>query len=208
MDTTALYDARIELLDFAIDAFGDVPSAEFLSEVRAGVTVPDDEVHPSLDAGFDALERFVQENADRPVDDLQEELTTEYTRLFVGPRPVVVAHETHYRDDTEFIGEGLANVEEAYAAAGWKPPEDYPEENDFVAVELGFLRNLVRRQRDGQEEAFGYERVFLDEHLLTWVDDLAADVREETDEDLYLAAAGVAEGLVAFEDELAAQMVS
>lgn len=208
MDTTALYDARIELLDFAIDAFGDVPSAEFLSEVRAGVTVPDDEVHPSLDAGFDALERFVQENADRPVDDLQEELTIEYTRLFVGPRPVVVAHETHYRDDTEFIGEGLADVEEAYAAAGWKPPEDYPEENDFVAVELGFLRNLVRRQRDGQEEAFGYERVFLDEHLLTWVDDLAADVREETDEDLYLAAAGVAEGLVAFEDELAAQMVS
>jgi len=208
MDTTALYDARIELLDFAIDAFGDVPSAEFLSEVRAGVTVPDDEVSPSLDAGFDALERFVQENADRPVDDLQDELTTEYTRLFVGPRPVVVAHETHYRDDTEFIGEGLADVEEAYAAAGWKPPEDYPEENDFVAVELGFLRNLVRRQRDGQEEAFGYERVFLDEHLLTWVDDLAADVREETDEDLYLAAAGVAEGLVAFEDELAAQMVS
>ena len=208
MDTTALYDARIELLDFAIDAFGDVPSAEFLSEVRAGVTVPDDEVHPSLDAGFDALERFVQEDADRPVDDLQEELTIEYTRLFVGPRPVVVAHETHYRDDTEFIGEGLADVEEAYAAAGWKPPEDYPEENDFVAVELGFLRNLVRRQRDGQEEAFGYERVFLDEHLLTWVDDLAADVREETDEDLYLAAAGVAEGLVAFEDELAAQMVS
>ena len=75
MDTTALYDARIELLDFAIDAFGNVPSAEFLSEVRAGVTVPDDEVSPSLDAGFDALERFVQENADRPVDDLQDELT-------------------------------------------------------------------------------------------------------------------------------------
>ena len=208
MDTHALYEARIELLDFAIDAFGDVPSTEFLSEVREGVTVPDDEVHPSLDAGFDALERFVEANADRPLDDLQDELTTEYTRLFVGPRPVVVAHETHYRDDTKFVGEGLADVEEAYAAAGWKPPEDYPEENDFVAVELGFLRNLVRRQRDGQEEAFGYERVFLDEHLLTWIDDLAADVREETDEDLYLAAAGIAEGVVAFEDELVAQMVS
>ena len=208
MDTDALYDARIELLDFAIDAFGDVPSTEFLSAVREEVTVPDDEVHPALDRGFDALERFAERTADRPLDDLQDELRSEYTRLFVGPRPLVVPHETHYRDDTEFVGEGLAEVEESYAAVGWEPPEDYPEENDFVSVELGFLRNLVRRQRNGEVEAFGYERVFLDEHLLRWIDDFAADVRDETDEDLYLAAAGIAEGVVAFEDELAAQMVS
>ncbi|NHN48946.1 molecular chaperone TorD family protein [Halostella sp. JP-L12] len=208
MDTDALYDARIELLDFAIDALGDVPSEAFIADLAEEVTVPDDEVNPALDEGFDALERFAERTADRPADALREDLAGEYTRLFVGPRPLVVPHETHYRDDTKFVGEGLAEVEESYAAVGWEPPEDYPEENDFVAVELGFLRNLVRRQRNGEVEAFGYERVFLDEHLLRWIDDFAADVREETDEDLYLAAAGIAEGLVAFEDELAAQMVS
>jgi TorA maturation chaperone TorD len=206
MNTDAVYEARLELLTFAIDALGDTPTEEFVSGLLEGVTLPDEEVHPSLDEGFDALERFVEENENRPIADVQDESVTEYTRLFVGLRPVVTPHETYYRDDTEYIGEGLAEVEESYTAVGWDPPEEYPEENDFVAVELAFLRHLIRRQRRGEAEAFGYERVFLDEHLLRWIDDFAADVRDHAESDLYLAAADIAEGVVAFEDQLAAQM--
>ncbi|WP_135534164.1 TorD/DmsD family molecular chaperone [Halostella pelagica] len=206
MNTDSVYEARLELFDFAVDSLGDAPNEAFLTDLFSGVTVPDDEVHPSLDEGFAALERFVEDNEDRPIRDVEDELTTEYTRLFVGLRPVITPHETYYRDDTEYIGEGLAEVEESYHAVGWEPPEDYPEENDFVAVELAFLRHLIRRQRRGEAEAFGYERVFLDEHLLEWIDEFAADVREETESDLYLAAADITEGVVAFEDELTAQM--
>lgn len=209
MDDTAIYDARIELVDFAIDAFWNTPAERFVENLLSGdVRVPTDDVNPALDEGFASLDRFVEANRDRSVEAVKTELDAEYSRVFVGPRPPVVAHETYYRDDTDFIGAGLAEVQASYAAAGWTSPEEYPEEDDFVAVELAFVRHLVGRQREGSEEAFGYERVFIDEHLGTWIDDFAADVREETDSDLYRAAADVTRGFVEFEDELVAQMVS
>lgn len=208
MDDETVYAARLELADFLIEVFWDAPSEAFVSNLLDGdIEVPADEVNEMLDEGFALLESFVEANRGRPVDEVTEELVVEYTRVFVGPRPPVLAHETYYRDDTEFVGEGLAAVEASYGAAGWTPPEDYGEESDFVAVELAFLRDLIHRQRHGADETFGYERVFLDEHLLRWVDAMHADLSEETDVDLYRAAGAIFKGFVAFEDELVAQMV-
>ena len=209
MDDAAVYDARLELVDFLVRVFEDTPDEGFVDTILGGdLQLPDDSVNEPMDQGFDELREFVEENRDRPVEEVTEELSVEYTRTFVGPRPPVLPHETYYRDDTEFIGEGLAEVEASYGAAGWKPPEDFPEENDFIAVELAFLRYLVGLQRSGKEEAFGYERVFLDEHLDAWIDDFAEDVLEETDNGLYRAGALVFQGLVEFEDDIVAQMVS
>jgi TorA maturation chaperone TorD len=208
MNDDAVYAARLELVDFLVEVFYDVPDEAFVDRLLSGdLQFPADEVNDGLDAGFDRLETFVADNADRDPADVQDELETEYTRVFVGPRPPVLAHETNYREDTAFIGEGLADVEASYGAAGWTPPENYGEENDFVAVELAFLRHLITRQRRGAEEAFGYERVFLDEHLLRWVDPFVDDVYDHAESDLYLAAADVFRGFVEFEDELVAQMV-
>jgi TorA maturation chaperone TorD len=208
MDDAAVYDARIELCDFLIEVFWNMPSETFVESLLSGdVRVPAKGVSDPLDEGFSLLEGFIEENSDRAVESLRDDLVTEYTRVFVGPRPPVLAHETYYRDDTEFIGEGLAEVEASYSAAGWTPPEEYGEENDFIAVELAFLRHLISRQQSGAEETFGYERVFLDEHLYHWVDPFVADLREETDGKLYRAAAALTEGFVAFEDEIVAQMV-
>jgi TorA maturation chaperone TorD len=209
MDDAAIYTARIELCDFLIEVFWDVPSEEFVESLLSGdVQIPSESVSDPLDEGFSLLGGFIEENSACAVEALQDELVTEYTRVFVGPRPPVLAHETYYRDDTEYIGKGLADVEASYSAAGWTPPEEYGEENDFVAVELAFLRHLISRQQDGAEETFGYERVFVDEHLDHWIDPFVADLREKTDSKLYHAAAALTEGFVAFEDELVAQMVS
>jgi TorA maturation chaperone TorD len=208
MDDDAVYAARLELVDFLIEVFWDAPSETFVANLLDGdIEVPGDEVNETLDEGFALLESFIEANRGRPVEEVREELVVEYTRVFVGPRPPVLAHETYYRDDTEFIGEGLAAVEASYGGAGWNPPEDYGEESDFVAVELAFLRHLIHRQRHGADETFGYERVFLDEHLLHWVDAMHADLSEEASVDLYRAAGAIFAGFVAFEDELVAQMV-
>ncbi|WP_227357462.1 TorD/DmsD family molecular chaperone [Haladaptatus salinisoli] len=208
MDDYEIYDARLELLDYAIDTFWDVPGKSFVDNLLSGeIRIPDKEVNPALDEGFAELEGFIAENDGRSVENVQEELSSEYTHLFVGPRPPVLAHETYYRDDADFLGKGLADVQASYAAAGWKPPAEYPEESDFVVVELAFLRYLIERQRRGDDETFGFERVFLDEHLLTWVDMFAADVLKNTDESFYRAGAKVVEGFAEFEDELVAQMV-
>jgi TorA maturation chaperone TorD len=208
MNDEAVYEARLELVDFLIEVFWDVPSETFVERLLSEeVMLPEDSVTERMDEGFAMLAAWREANRDRSVEEVQEELNTEYTDLFVGPRPPVLPHETYYREDTDFIGEGLADVEASYTGAGWAPPEEYPEENDFIAVELAFLRNLIERQRAGHEETFGFERVFIEEHLTEWVDAFLEDMEETADEGLFLAAALVFVGLVTFEEELVAQMV-
>lgn len=207
MNDDAVYEARLELVDFVIEVFWDTPDEGFVERLLSdAVTLPAESVNEPMDEGFEMLREWIDENRDRPVEDVRDELVSEYTSLFVGPRPPVLPHETNFRDDTEFIGEGLAVVEESYAAAGWQAPEEYPEEDDFIAVEMAFLRYLVDRQRRGQDEAFGYERVFIEEHLDTWIDAFVEEMRAEADPGLYLAAALVCQGLVQFENAIVAQM--
>ncbi|TYL35862.1 molecular chaperone TorD [Natronococcus pandeyae] len=206
VDQHALYDARLELVNFLIDAFADVPTDEFVETVLQDLEFPEDSVSEELDQGFDLLEQFVAANRDRDLEAVQYDLEREFTRLFVGPRPRILAHETYYRDDTDFRGAGRAKVTASYNAAGWSPPAEYPEEDDYIAVELAFLRYLVRRQRNGAEEAFGYQRVFHEEHLSEWIDDLVADVREQSQEPFYEGVATLLEGYLAFEEEIAMQM--
>lgn len=209
MNDDAVYAARLDLADFLIETFWETPSEVFIEGLfDDSVRLPDGGINEPFEEGFVLLAEFIENNRDRPIEAVQDELTIEYTRVFVGPRPPVLAHETYYRDDTEFIGQGLAEVQASYAAGGWSSPDAYGEEDDFIAVELAFLRNLIARQRKGAEEAFDYERVFLDEHLLRWTESFTADVHDETDATLYRAAAAIFEGFIAFEDELVAQMVS
>ncbi|KAA9398070.1 molecular chaperone TorD [Haloarcula sp. CBA1130] len=207
MNDAAVYEARLELVDFVIDVFWDVPEEAFVERLLGGdIQLPEDSINDQLDEGFEVLATWIDENIDRPVSAVQDDLEREYTNLLVGPRPPVLPHETNYREDTEFIGEGLAEVDASYAAAGWAPPEEYPEEDDFIAVELAFLRYLIERQREGDEETVGYERVFIEQHLSEWVVDFTDEMREESDDGLFLAAALICEGLVRFEDEIVAQV--
>jgi TorA maturation chaperone TorD len=208
MDEQALYEARLELVDFLVEALHDVPDESFVERLLSGdVRTPDGEVNEPLDRGFDALRTFVEEHQAYDVSEVQDALEREYTRLLVGPRPPVIAHETYYRGDADYLGEGVAEVEASYGAAGWAPPDEYPEENDFVVIELAFLRHLIDQQRQGAEEAVGFERVFLDEHALTWVDAFTDDLREQTNSRFYVAVADIYAGTLQFEDELVAGLL-
>ncbi|WP_122088366.1 TorD/DmsD family molecular chaperone [Halalkalicoccus subterraneus] len=206
MSDEEIYAARLELVDFLIEALWDAPSEEFVGTLLSGEIRTPESVDEDLDTGFEELRTFVEENEGRDVAAVQRELNREYTRVFVGPRPPVMAHESYYREDMDFLGTGKAEVEASYGAAGWTPSEDYPEEGDFVAVELAFLRHLIERQRRGAEEAFGYERVFVEEHMTHWIDDCADDIIEYADGAFYEAVGHLLAGVVEFEAELAGQM--
>lgn len=208
MNEHAIYDARVELVDFVIETFWDTPTEEFVEGlVIDEPTLPDEPINDALDEGIAKLRQWIEQNRGRSIEQVCDELAREYTNLFIGPRPPVLPHESYYREDVDFLADGLSEVEASYRAAGWAPPEDYPEENDFIAVELAFLRHLIEGQRAGQEETVEFERVFLDEHVSQWIDPFLEELREEADSGLYLAAGLVLKGLVEFEDELVAQMV-
>ena len=207
MGDEEIYAARLELVDFLIEALWNPPTEEFVETLLSGeIRLPTEGIDDDLDAGFERLRAFIDANEGRPVEDVQTELKREYTRLLVGPRPPITAHESYYREEMDYLGKGKAMVESSYGAAGWKPPESYPEEADHVAVELAFLRRQIERQRAGAEEAFGYERVFLEEHATRWIDDCAADVVEYADGPFYEAVGHLLSGVVEFEDEIAGQM--
>ncbi len=207
MNEEAVYDARLEVVDFAIEVFWDTPSEEFVGRLLDDEPVlPAESINDPLDEGFDVLRGWIEQNRGRPIEEVCDDLSREYTELFVGPRPPVLPHESYYREDAQYLGDGLARVEESYRAAGWLPPEEYPEESDFIAVELAFLRNLIERQRAGQEETVGFERVFIEDHLTQWIDAFVEELRQEAEPGLYLAAALVVQGLVEFEEEIVAQL--
>lgn len=206
MSDDEIYAARLELIDFLIEALWDTPSEEFVENLLSGAVRTPESVGDELDTGFAKLRNCIEESDDRESEAVQTELKREYTRIFVGPRPPVTAHESFYREDMDFLGTGKAEVEASYRAAGWQPPESYPEEADYIAVELAFLRWLIERQRRGIEETFGYERVFLEEHLRHWIDDCAADITEYANTEFYEAVGHLLSGVIEFEYELAGQM--
>ncbi|MCH7659427.1 MAG: molecular chaperone TorD family protein [Euryarchaeota archaeon] len=206
MSDNEIYAARLELIDFLIEALWDTPSEEFVENLLSGEILTPDGVDEELDTGFEKLRSFIDANEGREIEEVQTELKREYTRVFVGPRPPVMAHESYYREDMDFLGKGKAEVEASYSAAGWKPPEHYPEEADYIAVELAFLRNLIERQQRGTVEAFGYERVFLEEHMNHWIDECAAEITEYANTEFYEAVGHVLAGVIEFEYELAGQM--
>ncbi|WP_049991806.1 TorD/DmsD family molecular chaperone [Natrinema salifodinae] len=207
MDMEALYAARLDLVEFLVTATHDAPGESFIDDVLHGdIAAPSGSVNDELDEGFALLEAFIEANADRPTEDVVDDLEIEFTRLFIGPRPPVLPHETYYREDTDYMGDGIPKVEASYGAAGWSPPENYPEENDHIAVELAFLRYLVRSQRRGREEALGFQRVFHEEHLSHWIDDCATAITEEADETFYEAVGHLLAGYTDFEEEIALQV--
>jgi TorA maturation chaperone TorD len=201
-----IYAARLELVDFLIEALWDTPREEFVGNLLSGEILTPDGVGEELDTGFEKLRSFIDANEHREREAVQTELKREYTRVFVGPRPPVTAHESFYREEMDFLGKGKAEVEASYRAAGWNPPEQYPEEADYIAVELAFLRYLIERQRTGMEEAFGYERVFLEEHMSNWINDCGADITEYANTEFYEAVGHILSGVIEFEYELAGQM--
>ncbi len=55
---------------------------------------------------------------------------------------------------------GLAEVDASYGAAGWAPPEDDPEEDDFIAVEMAIPKSH-RAPARGRRGDRRLERVFI-----------------------------------------------
>lgn len=188
-EDTSTEDATLaQLYDVLSSLLSDPPDAETVEALSTGL-LPDPDIAPNdqLQAGLEALEEWGDTVSDPAVG--ADRLTTEFTRLFVGPRPKLQIHESYYKDD--FLGEPLAAVTQTFKQVGIAPAPDLKEEADHAAVELAALRELTRMEADRK-------RIFLREHG-DWFSELAADIKETTDEPFYMAIADIVAGLIAFD---------
>lgn len=188
-EDTSTEDATLaQLYDLLSGLLSDPPDAETVEALSTG-SLPDPDIAPNdqLQAGLEALEEWGDTVSDPAVE--ADRLTTEFTRLFVGPRPKLQIHESYYEDD--FLGEPLAAVTQTFKQLGIAPAPDLKEEADHAAVELAALRELTRMEADRK-------RIFLSEHG-DWFQALASDIKETTDEPFYMAIADMVAGLIAFD---------
>ncbi len=124
-----------------------------------------------------------------------ESLLLDYTRLFLGPNPIIAKPygSVWMSGEQALMQDSTLAVEELYQEGGFEMDEDFHELPDHIAAELEFLYLLIYREneghRNGEPEALhaitGLKKRFLDEHLERWVGPFTAAVRAGAESGFY-----------------------
>ncbi|MEW5983009.1 MAG: molecular chaperone TorD family protein [Acidobacteriota bacterium] len=174
--------------------------------------------HRRPEAGADTGAAFcgalaaVRQSLERPdvlSDEHRQRLRWDYTRMFIGPgRVPAPPWESLYRDveRLHFSTETL-EVRAAYQKYGLLPAGFGREPDDHVGFELDFMRRLcaLAGERAGGADMAGVlailedQRAFLDDHLLRWIPEWAADVVTHAETDFYRNMARLLSSFVVFD---------
>jgi len=151
-----------------------------------------------LDRGFNLLIQDVVANTDR-LDDYVEELTVEFSRLFIGPKqaPAIPFASFYLSENSTVMSEITLEVRKQYLEAGLAVQNLYQTPEDHIGFELEFMEYLLTRLLELQEagdedEAERLEELmdtFFNDHLTVWVPDFADLIIEHSEEDFYRGAA-------------------
>jgi TorA maturation chaperone TorD len=191
--------SRSNVYGFLAAAFRAEPSAAFLAQLKS----------PGFAAVLQSLDLSLgDEFHDTPAEKLIEDLTIEYTRLFIGPGPHISPHESMNIEfsnpkDAALWGPQTVKVKKFIEAAGLEYEASFPGMPDHLSAELEFMQRLATKEAeawaDQDEEVaaniLGIEERFFDEHLSQWVSRFCDKVIEMSEHPFYL---GFAEMLKAF----------
>lgn len=158
--------------------------------------------------------------------DAEDQLACDFARVFLaaGNRPdndkTSVPFESVYTSEEGLLMQDARDeVREIFRSEGVMPTrtsEDGEIPEDYLTFELQYLALLCERTSDavrsgdveGARLALEKQRVFLDEHVLNWVGDLADAVRDFAKLDFYNALMDFTVSFVADDAETIDQMLS
>ncbi len=179
------------------------PTREFIMEI-AQITLPE-EVEDEVDYGLKLLAISANKNLHR-INEYLEDLTFEYTRLFIGPKnPPAVPYASFYLSETPaLMTEETIMVRKRYLEAGMAVKDLYSMPDDYLGIELEFLYYLTQKIIQDFEEGRRQEASrnlelrddFLREHMRLWVPIFSDKVLENTKEDFYRGAAHILRGVI------------
>ena len=169
------------------------PSEDLAALIRADGLAQEE--GSALGAGAAALTACFRRIASEGLPD--SDVTAEYTRLFVLPFGAV-PNESFYLDEKKHVGGRVtAAVQRFYDAAAARLSGTSMELADHIGVELEFMKFLCDLEsqfwnaasEEGLETCIGFQRDFLENHLLRWHQALGRKIVEESSLDLYRALA-------------------
>jgi TorA maturation chaperone TorD len=202
--------ARQAAYDFLSAAFAQPPSAERIAALRRQKFL-DSVAEVFGGTSLALLRRYACDS--EPIRELERAARQEFMRLFKVPGgQYVTPYESVYRDirDVEgqsvkglLMGQSALAVQKWYRLAALDISPEYRDLPDHIAMELGYLARLCAKEQefnaaDDQGKVtrtWEMERDFLAAHVVSWVRNLAANIRRKTQHPYFHA---LAEMLVEF----------
>jgi TorA maturation chaperone TorD len=204
IDDRELLSFRRSYYEILAALFRKEPSVELLQQLASGIgerTHAARNLHPLLGSGWEAIERFV---ADTPLERLAENVAEEYVPLFIGPLGAAVNPYESFYLTGRLLDRPLADVRTFFKSAGIEKLQEYPEPEDFLAVELEVMRWLIGKQMatadpNDERQWIELQADFLKEHLLVWGPDCAKDIERAECAKFYRSVAKILQGFLALE---------
>ena len=172
---------------------------------------------PDTKAGLSLLRTWSRANRDGISDAALETLQAEYTRLFIGPGPVLAPpwESVYFSEERLLFQRETFQVRAWYARFELTVPNLHREPDDHIGLELSFVARLAElalqaiqaREQEGFQEALEAQRRFLAEHLLKWGPGWCSRVEATSGSEFYRGLALVTRGALSeISEQLAVQI--
>lgn len=194
--------SRSEIYGLLATVFREEPTGALIRELRG----------PHLsgvfsDMGVNLGDAFYND----PESKVEEDLALEFTRLFIGPGPHVSAHESIFAEVHDGAG-GLwgaktVEVKKFIETTGLDYSDGFTGMPDHISVELEFMCELVaweadkwaQQDRKSAEYCRSVQRMFLEQHLLVWIEPFCDAVTNQAEMPFYRAMADLVRTYMEFE---------
>lgn len=135
-----------------------------------------------------------------------EALKVDFSKLFVGPYKLLAAPygSVYLDDERKLMGDSTLDVKNRYRDAGLGTAKNFKDAPDHIAAELEFMYYLIFKELEAFskaniETAIGFihqQKSFLEDHLMAWVPDFAANIIEHAETAFYQNLARATEALL------------
>ena len=124
-----------------------------------------------------------------------EPLKVDFSKLFVGPYKLFAAPygSVYLDDERKVMGDSTFDVKNRYREAGLDTANNFKDAPDHIAAELEFMYYLIFKEVEAfanadVETAIGFiqkQKSFLEDHLMAWVPEFAANITEHAETPFY-----------------------
>ncbi len=207
-ENAEIADARAKIYNLLVEIFSQLPDQGFLAKIKGNnfrnlLNTLSHMSSAKLKSGLDYIHTYQSLIKDRPDEEVLKELSVDRTRILrgTGHQDLKPPYEGLYKGD-QVVGESLLEVKRFYRNAGILPDDSVHETEDFLCVELDFMKQLCLREQDQWKSdgvasvTVATEHKFLREHLGSWAGQFCERVEKHALTDFYKGCALILEAFI------------